>query len=106
MSLENGVAITIGIMMIAVAIYYFFSKKPVSIYNQGNPPKMEELLNVKSYNHATAFLMLGYGLIFICEGIFIQDKMLCLIILVLTVMPGIVIVVIIYETLILKKYKI
>ena len=90
MPLENAIAITIGIMMICVAIYYFFSKKPVSIYNQSQPPKAEELTHVKAYNQATALLMLIYGIIFIVEGIFIKSKMFCLIMTVLTVMPGLV----------------
>lgn len=33
MALENASAICIGLMMMVVAVYYFFSKKPVSIYN-------------------------------------------------------------------------
>ena len=31
MSLERGIAIAIGFMMICVSIYYYFSKKPVTI---------------------------------------------------------------------------
>ena len=30
MSVERGVAIAIGFMMICVSIYYYFSKKPVT----------------------------------------------------------------------------
>lgn len=104
MQLENALTITIGMMMIGVAIYYFFSKKPVTIYNQDQPPQAKELTNVKSYNHATALLMFIYGLIFIGEGILINDHMFCLIIAILTVMPGLVVIISLYETVILKRF--
>lgn len=104
MQLENALTITIGMMMIGVAIYYFFSKKPVTIYNQDKPPQAKALTNVKSYNHATALLMFIYGLIFIGEGILINDQMFCLIIAILTVMPGLVVIISLYETVILKRF--
>ena len=87
MSVERGIAIAIGFMMICVSIYYYFSKKPVTIYN-----------------HATSRLMLIYGIVFIFEGFMIHDKLICFFLVILTVMPGIVIVIAIYESVILKKY--
>lgn len=33
MTVERGAAIAIGFMMTCVSIYYYFSKKPVTIYN-------------------------------------------------------------------------
>lgn len=104
MALENASAICIGLMMMVVAVYYFFSKKPVSIYNQEQPPQACELTNVQLYNRATALLLFVYGVVFIGEGILINNPLFCLVIVVLTVMPGIVIVISIYEMAILKKF--
>ena len=104
MSVERGVAIAIGFMMICVSIYYYFSKKPVTIYNNSNPPRIDQITNIRSYNHATSRLMLIYGMVFIFEGLMIHGKLICFFLVILTVMPGIVIVIAIYESVILKKY--
>ncbi len=104
MSVERGVAIAIGFMMMCVSIYYYFSKKPVTIYNNSNPPKIDQITNIRSYNHATSRLMLIYGMVFIFEGLMIHGKLICFFLVILTVMPGIIIVIAIYESVILKKY--
>lgn len=104
MALENGCAIFIGMMCFLVAIYYFSSHKPITIYNQSQPPRVEDLRDVRKYNRATALLMAIYGMIFVLEGLLLQDAMMCLLAMILTVMPGIVIVCAVYETVILKKY--
>lgn len=107
MYIEVGIVYIIGIMMFGVALYYVFSKKPVTIYNQMKPPLSTELTDVKKYNHATAKLMFAYGCVFIIEGIILSSEpMTCMVVGILTVMPGIVIVIAIYETLVIKKYKI
>lgn len=104
MPIEKSITIVVGIIFICVSIYFFFSKKPVSIYNNSKPPKINQLINVKKYNQAVSLLIGIYGLIFILEGLVIDDKLICLVIMVLTVMPGMVIVMAIYEIIILKKY--
>lgn len=48
MALERGAAIIIGFAMICVSIYYYFSKKPVTIYNNSNPPGVDQITNVRS----------------------------------------------------------
>lgn len=107
MSIEISLVYVIGISMFAVALYYAFSTKPVTIYNQGKPPSATELTDVKKYNQTTAKLMFVYGCVFIAEGLFLASHpMICMIIGILTVIPGIVIVIAIYESYILKKYKI
>lgn len=77
MPLERGAAIIVGFAMICVSIYYYFSKKPVTIYNNSNPPGVDQITNVRSYNHATARLMLVYGAIFIFEGLVITNRLMC-----------------------------
>lgn len=104
MMLENAIGITIGILLLFVAGYYFFAKKPVSIYNQDQPPRVEALTDVRLYNQTTALLMFIYGMIFIGEGLFIDQRLLCMVSVILTVMPGLVIVIVIYETVILKHF--
>ena len=48
--------------------------------------------------------MLVYGAIFIFEGLVITNRLMCFFFVVLTVMPGIVVVMAIFESFILKKY--
>lgn len=72
MSLENGCALFVGMMCLLIAGYYFFSRKPITIYNQSQPPRIEDLKDVRKYNRATALLMAIYGLIFVLEGILIK----------------------------------
>lgn len=104
MALENGCALFVGLMCFLVAGYYFFSRKPVTIYNQSQPPRIEDLKDVRKYNRATALLMAFYGLIFVLESLLIEEPMACLLAMILTVMPGIVVLCAIYEIVILKKY--
>ena len=104
MSLENGCALFVGMMCLLIAGYYFFSRKPITIYNQSQPPRIEDLKDVRKYNRATALLMAIYGLIFVLEGILIKNSLVCLVTMILTVMPGIVVVCAVYEMIILKKY--
>ena len=75
-----------------------------TIYNNSNPPRIDQITNIRSYNHATSRLMLIYGMVFIFEGLMIHGKLICFFLVILTVMPGIVIVIAIYESVILKKY--
>lgn len=106
MSVEVGVVYSIGIMMFGVALFYVLSTKPITIYNQGKPPLPIELTNVKKYNQATAKLMFIYGCVFILEGFFLgSEPIACMVLGSLTVMPGIVVVIAIYEAYIIKKYK-
>lgn len=107
MSMEVSLVYIIGMMMFAVALYDAFSTKPISIYNQGKPPHASELTDVKKYNQATAKLMFMYGCVFIIEGLFLSSEpLICMVVGILTIMPGIVIVIAIYESIIIKKYKI
>lgn len=104
MALENGCALFVGMVCFMAAAYYFFSRKPITIYNQSQPPRIEDLKDVRKYNRATALLMAIYGLIFVLEGILIKNSLVCLVTMILTVMPGIVVVCAVYEMIILKKY--
>lgn len=104
MALENGCALFAGMMFLLIASYYFFSRKPITIYNQSQPPRKEDLKDVCKYNRSTALLMAIYGLIFIMEGLLIQNAAACMLTMILTIMPGIVVVCAVYEMVILKKY--
>lgn len=104
MALENGCALVVGMMCFLVAICYFFSRKPITIYNQSQPPRVEDISDVRKYNRSTALLMAIYGMIFVLEGLLLQDAMMCLLAMILTVMPGVVVVCAVYEIVILKKY--
>lgn len=107
MAMEVMVVFMIGILMFCVAIYYAFSSKPITIYNQGKPPMVSELTDVKKYNRSTAKLMLGYGFVFIAEGMLLGSApTTCMVVGILTAMPGIVVVIAVYEAVIIKKYKI
>lgn len=105
MGIDVMIVYFMGILFIGVSLFYYFSTKPVTIYNQSSPPSIDDLIDVKLYNHAVARLTLCYGLIFILEGILLNhEPLICLTIGVITIMPGIVIFCYMYER-ILKKYS-
>lgn len=107
MAVEVMMVYMIAGTMFCVALYYAFSNKPITIYNQGKPTLASELTDVKKYNQSTAKLMLCYGFVFIAEGMLLaSEPTTCMIVGILTVMPGIVVVIAIYEAVIIKKYKI
>lgn len=104
MTTENYLVIIIGFVVIATGIYHYLSQKPLTIYHNIRPILAKNITNVAKHNHATALLLFIYGLIFILEGV-ILDQTIVLRIAIFTTIPGMFIVIGIYEAFIRRKYS-
>lgn len=105
MSNEKYLVIIIGFIIIISAIYHYISKKPLTIYHNTRPLLAKNISDVTAHNHATALLLLFiYGLIFVLEGV-ILDQTIVLHIAIFTTIPGMFIVIGIYEAFIRRKYS-
>lgn len=104
MSNEKYLVIIIGFIIIISAIYHYISKKPLTIYHNTRPLLAKNISDVTAHNHATALLIFIYGLIFVLEGV-ILDQTIVLRIAIFTTIPGMFIVIGIYEAFIRRKYS-
>ena len=104
MTTENYLVIIIGFVVIATGIYHYLSQKPLTIYHNIRPIFAKNITNVAKHNHATALLLFIYGLIFILEGV-IFDQTVVLHIAIFTTVPGMFVVMAIYEFFIRRKYS-
>lgn len=105
MSNEKYLVIIIGFIIIISAIYHYISKKPLTIYHNTRPLLAKNISDITAHNHATALLLLFiYGLIFVLEGV-ILDQTIVLHIAIFTTIPGMFIVIGIYEAFIRRKYS-
>lgn len=104
MSHEKYFIIVVGLIIIVSAIYHYTSHKPLTIYHNIRPILAKNITNVAKHNHATALLLFIYGLIFILEGV-ILDQTIVLRIAIFTTIPGMFIVIGIYEAFIRRKYS-
>lgn len=94
----------IGCFFIALGIYSLFSKKAVGFWAN---VKMFEVIDVKKYNSAMCKLFCILGVIFIFLGFPLLSKQNSVWILfsVIGVMVAVIVAMIIYTTVIEKKYK-
>ncbi len=104
MTTENYLVIIIGFVVIATGIYHYLSQKPLTIYHNIRPILAKNITDVAKHNHATALLLFIYGLIFILEGV-IFDQTVVLHIAIFTAVPGMFVVMAIYEFFIRRKYS-
>lgn len=104
MSHEKYFIIVVGLIIIVSAIYHYTSQKPLTIYHNIRPILAKNITNVAKHNHATALLLFIYGLIFILEGV-IFDQTVVLHIAIFTAVPGMFVVMAIYEFFIRRKYS-
>ena len=104
MSNEKYLVIIIGFVVIATGIYHYLSQKPLTIYHNIRPILAKNITDVAKHNHATALLLFIYGLIFILEGV-IFDQTVVLHIAIFTAVPGMFVVMAIYEFFIRRKYS-
>ena len=103
MTTENYLVIIIGFVVIATGIYHYLSQKPLTIYHNIRPILAKNITNVAKHNHATALLLFIYGLIFILEGVIFDQTVLH--IAIFTTVPGMFVVMAIYEFFIRRKYS-
>lgn len=94
-----------GFFIFASGIIMCFARKPVGIYSVMKAPESDKITDIKKYNHAVGFLFMGYSLFFIASGfVGLTDQTLCTVCLTLSAMPGCIIIMIVYECVIAKKY--
>lgn len=94
-----------GFFIFVSGISMCFAKKPVGIYSVMKAPESDKISDIKKYNRAVGFLFMGYSLCFIASGfVGLTDQTLCTVCLTLSGMPGCIIVMIVYECVIAKKY--
>ena len=104
MSHEKYFIIVVGLIITVSAIYHYTSQKPLTIYHNIRPILAKNITNVAKHNHATALLLFIYGLIFILECV-IFDQTVVLHIAIFTAVPGMFVVMAIYEFFIRRKYS-
>lgn len=94
----------VGCAFICCGIYSFFSRKAMGFWANA---KMFEVTDVKKYNVAMAKLFCGFGMVFILLGLplLAEENSAWVLLSVVGVMVEIIIVMVIYTTIIEKKYK-
>lgn len=94
----------VGCAMIGIGIHDFYSKKKVGFWANA---KTFPVNDIKGYNRATGKLFIAYGLVFVLLGI----PLLCgqnsplILLSVLGVMTETIVIMVIYSTVITKKYR-
>lgn len=95
----------VALLLAVIGISCFFHKKPVGIYSNVEAPDSSKVKDLKKYNQAVGKLLLGYSVpFFYCTFLALSDTMAATIILILSGMPGCIIIIAIYECVIDKKY--
>lgn len=96
-----------GFFIFVSGITMCFAKKPVGIYSVMKAPESSKISDLKKYNHAVGLLFMSYSLLFIASGfVGLTDQTLSTVCLTLSAMPGCIIIIIVYECVIAKKYVI
>ncbi len=93
----------VGLLLIGIGVHAFFAKKPQHFW--ANAP-MIEVNDVKKYNRAVGKLFIAFGAVFTLIGLplLLENKMWILLSMLL-VMPVVIVTMVIYSTVIEKKYK-
>lgn len=93
----------VGLLLIGIGVHAFFAKKPQHFW--ANAP-MIEVNDVKKYNRAVGKLFIAFGVLFTLIGLplLLENKMWILLSMLL-VMPVVIVTMVIYSTVIEKKYK-
>lgn len=94
----------VGIIILGIGIYSFFSKKPVGFWANA---KMFDVKDYQKYNYAVGKLFCVYGIIFIVLGLPLLggENSSVVIISVLGVMVETIVLMVIYTLVIERKYR-
>lgn len=93
-----------GLIFICLGVYSLFSKKPMGFWANA---QMFEVTDIKKYNSAVAKLFCGFGFVFILLGLplLAGQNSAWILLSVLGVMLEVIAMMVIYVTVIEKKYK-
>ena len=93
----------VGLLLIGIGVHAFFAKKPQHFW--ANAP-MIEVNDVKKYNHAVGKLFIAFGAAFTLTGLpLLMENKMWILLSMLLVMPVVIVTMVIYSTVIEKKYK-
>lgn len=96
----------IAILFIVLGIFSMKSSKPSGIYSNIKAPTVDKIKDLKAYNRAVGWLMIGFGIFIALLGfiaiIITSDAKRSL--LMISLFPGAIVMMIIYETVISPKY--
>lgn len=93
----------VGLLFVCLGIYSSFSEKPMGFWANA---EMFEVTDTKKYNSAVAKLFCAYGMVFILLGLPLLGKNSAWILLsVLGVMIETIAIMVIYTTVIERKYR-
>lgn len=95
----------IALCFILYGVKAMVSKKPYGIYSSIKAPDSKDVTNLRAYNHSIGWLFISYSFVFILEGCYVHaDSLTSGILLALTFFFGSLLFMIIYETVIAKRY--
>lgn len=110
---KEGCRMALSIVIWSLALFFiitgicdYHSRKPAGIYTNVKMAELDKITDLRAYNRAVGKLALGYGVVFIFIALishFVKEETVGILILIST-LPGTIIMVIIYETIISKKY--
>ncbi len=95
----------IALCFILYGIRAMYSRKPYGIYSSMKAPDSTDVTDIKKYNHSIGWLFLGFSLLFIVVSLYVHaDVLTSGILLALTFFIGSLLFMVIYETVIAKRY--
>ncbi len=93
----------VGLLFVCLGIYSFFSKKPMGFWANA---EMFEVTDLKKYNSAVAKLYCAFGFVFILLGLpLLSDNAALILLSTLGVMLEVIVIMVIYVTVIERKYR-
>lgn len=93
----------VGLLLSGIGVHAFFAKKPQHFW--ANAP-MIEVNDVKKYNRAVGKLFIAFGVVFTLCGVpLLMENKVWIVLSMLLVMPAVIGMMVIYTTVIEKKYK-
>lgn len=95
-----------ALFIVITGLCDYHSKKPVGIYTNVKAPELEKITDLKAYNRAVGKLGFVYGGAFIIIGLIsiFVNVITALIIILINAFLGVIIMIMVYEMIIDKKY--
>lgn len=98
----------VALIMIAIGISQIKSQDPVGFYTGQQPPKREQLTNVRQWNKKHGMMWIIWGIAIICTyfiGIFAQDSLYCAIAMAVVIFCGLILMIWYHSRLKKRFYK-
>ena len=82
----------VSLILIAIGIMQYKSKKPVGFYTGETPPKAEDLTDVTAWNHKHGLMLILYGAVIVpayLSGLLIPHEILAMLPAAIVILGGI-----------------